>query len=141
MKPEELELYKVQFVLGDEDCLESDETCNPPLNCFNCTYGLIARVYTSHGFRDTQPVYFETRPNTPYVNLETILVVAGSFLGILILSITVSLICCMNTRKNKKKLKKKKKQAAEADDNLLSFTSYCVIDKNPTPKHVYDHLL
>ncbi|KAL7041862.1 hypothetical protein ACKWTF_000928 [Chironomus riparius] len=139
-KPEELELFKVQFVLGDEDCIESDEICNIPLNCFNCTYGLMARVYTNTGYRDTQPVYFETRPSTPYVNLQTFLVVGGSFFGVLLLSLTVCMICCMNMRKNKQKLKKKKKQAAEADDNLLSFTSYCVIDKNPTPK-VYDHLL
>ena len=28
-------------------------------------------------------------------------------------------------------------EAAEADENLLSFTSYCVIDRNPKPK-IYD---
>jgi hypothetical protein len=98
----------------------------------------MARIFTADGFRDTSPVYFNTKfEESPL--MSPVVMVTGSLTSIILISLLICLCCWWSLRKQKKF--KKKKEAAETVDNLLSFTSYCVIDKNPTPRGQFDHLL
>lgn len=131
--------YSIKFTLGDENCLNSrveKKYCNAPLPAN--TYGLMARIFTNNGFRDTQPVYIEVQLN-PFKLIPPITIVYGSISALVLLSLIV-LLCCVRSSKSKKKKLVKEKQAAEADENLLSFTSYHVFDKNPLPRKNYDDL-
>lgn len=100
----------------------------------------MARVFTSNGYRDTEPVYFDIKPQSPLLDPNTLYAVAGSMIILFLVSAIVCLLCYISIKRHKKKMKKKK-EAAETVENLLSFTSYCVIDKNPTPKHQFDHIM
>ena len=126
-------------MIGDENCSKKTKGsyCNGPL-LPGIEYGLMARIFTENTFRDTSPIFFRIKhENIPQMSP---IVMAASSLGFLIfLSIFVCLFCCCSMRRQKKL--KKKKEAAETVDNLLSFTSYCVIDKSPARRGQFDHLL
>jgi hypothetical protein len=68
------------------------------------------------------------------------LIVIGCVVVVVLVSLIIGLICCWMI-KRQRKLKAKSKELAETDENLLSFTSYCVVDKNPLPKSQFDQLL
>jgi hypothetical protein len=130
--------YNIKFTIGDEICsgLDSDRRfCNGPL-ATNTRYGLFARIFTRAGFRDTQAIYIEDVVH-PFELVSPMIAVAGSATLIVLLSLII-LVCCLQSAKKKRRLLKEKKAAAEADENLLSFTSYCVLDKNPLPRKSYD---
>lgn len=127
---ESLDSYSVKYVIGDGNCSDPDKVCNDRL--IPEKYGLIARVFTRDGYRDTEPIFFEIGMSfTEIVSPEQIVYGSVGLMGLLSLVLLIS--CCM-THKKKQNILKKKKEAAEADENLLSFTSYCVLDKNPKPK-------
>lgn len=131
--------YSIKFTIGEEICsnLAIDKKyCNSQLK--PNTYGLMARIYTSNGFRDTVPVYIEIQLD-PLKLISASTIVYSAVILIVLLSLLV-LFCCIWSSKAKKKRILREKQAAEADENLLSFTSYCVIDKNPLPRKNYDDL-
>lgn len=135
----DLKIHNVKFAIGDEICSnlpEDRKYCNFQLRPNK--YGLMARIFTKNGFRDTQPVYIEILLD-PYKLISPNTVVYGSVSVVIILSLIV-LLCCIWSNNAKKKRILKEKQAAEADENLLSFTSYCVIDRNPLPRKKYDDL-
>lgn len=130
--------YTIKFTIGAEKCSElarDRQYCNAPLPP-NIQYGLIARVFTANGFRDTEPAYIEIVLN-PLKEISPETIVYSSVSVALVISLIILLCCIWNRNKKKQKLLKEK-QAAEADENLLSFTSYCVIDKNPLPRKNYD---
>ncbi|CAO1305853.1 unnamed protein product [Diamesa serratosioi] len=123
------------FILGNGDCFVTEESdddyCNGPL-ASNTKYVVIARLFTSSGFRDTEPIFMETRENCS--NLITKGALLAGFLIILILvASTLILACCLCSRK-KRKIKNKRKTSVRTDNDLLSFTSYCVVDRNTLPK-------
>jgi hypothetical protein len=129
--------FSVRFTIGKEVCsdlVESKNYCNGPLPAYT-KFGLIARLFTENGYRDTQPIYLQITPS-PLELLSPKTIVAGCVGSLLIFSLLL-LVCCTWCSKTKKK-PTKEKEAAEADENLLSFTSYCVIDKNPLPRKSYD---
>lgn len=129
--------YSIKFTIGDEICsnlAEEKKYCNGPLTPLT-KYGIMARIFTEHGFRDTDPVYIQIEVS-PMELISPKTIVAGSVSAIILMSLII-LLCCVWSNKKKQKLLKEK-QAAEADENLLSFTSYCVIDKNPLPRKNYD---
>lgn len=95
----------------------------------------MARVFTAEGFRDTEPVFIEIKID-PLKLVAPKIIVYSSVSFIILLSLTV-ILCCIFSNKKKKKIVKAK-EAAEADENLLSFTSYCVMDKRTLPKKSYD---
>lgn len=130
--------YNVKFTIGDEICSGSaseKEYCNGPLP-INQKYGVMARVFTSSGFRDTSPIYIELLVN-PLQLIAPATIVYASVTVLVLLSLVILLCCVCRGQSKKKKEALKKRQAAEADENLLSFTSYCVIDKNPLPRKSY----
>lgn len=129
--------FNVKFTIGDEICSNFEiekKHCNGQLSP-NTKYGLIARIFTSHGFRDTDPVYINIEVNLVKL-MSPNAIVYGSVSFVILLSLVVFLCCIWSHRAKSYKLKKEK-EAAEADENLLSFTSYCVIDKNPLPRKTY----
>jgi hypothetical protein len=135
-----LEAFNVKYTLGDKKCSEfstSQHYCNRPLMS-GVKYGLMARVYTKDAFRDTTPIFFETKTRQP-LPFSPLVIVAGSTFILLMISLVICICCCWSLKKQKKL--KKEKEAAETVENLLSFTSYCVIDKNPTPRSQFDPLL
>lgn len=130
--------FNIKFTIGDEICSNlavEEKYCNGQLSP-NTKYGLMARIFTSHGFRDTKPVYIEIQLN-PLKLISPNAIVYSSVCSFLLLSLVILLCCIWSDVANKKKLKKEK-ESAEADENLLSFTSYCVIDKNPLPRKTYE---
>ena len=134
-----VEDYSIKFMIGDEICANIDDDrkyCNVYLSPNK--YGLMARLFTNNGYRDTQPVYIDVQLD-PYKLISPNTIVYGSVSAVIFLSLII-LLCCLWSNKAKKKKLLKEKQAAEADENLLSFTSYCVIDKNPIPRKKYDDL-
>lgn len=137
-----LDDFTLKFTLGAENCWELEEEkkyCNGPLSPGE-KYGMMIRVFTDSGFRDTKPVFIEIDTG-PMKLLSKKEIIYGSITGavtvVLIISALIGYVC---VRKSKKKITMKEKEAAEADENLLSFTSYCVIDKNPQPRKSYDDL-
>ncbi|CRK94349.1 CLUMA_CG007863, isoform A [Clunio marinus] len=125
--------FNIKFTIGDEICSNSETEkryCNGQLPV-DYTYGIIARVFTKDAFRDTEPAFIAIRPNL-LAKFPSHGIVYGS-VGALILISFITLLCCLWSN-GKKKKRIKMKQAAEADENLLSFTSYCVFDKNPLPR-------
>lgn len=131
--------YSIMFTIGDEICSNlavDGKYCNAQLS--PNTYGLMARIFTSAGFRDTHPVYIEFQLN-PFKIVSPNTIVYGSVSMLILLSL-IAFLCCALSNNTKKKKLVKEKQAAEADENLLSFTSYCVIDKNPLRRKNYDDL-
>lgn len=121
------------FILGNEQCAvteeSSDEYCNGPL-ASNTKYVVIARIFTSSGFRDTEPIFMQTNEN--FSSLITKGAILAGILIVLILIIsTLILACCLCSRK-KRKIKNKRKASVKTDNDLLSFTSYCVVDRNHT---------
>lgn len=135
---ESLDDFNIKITIGDEICSNlayGKKYCNGQLSP-NTKYGLIARVFTSNGFRDTEPVYIDIQVN-PLKLISPNAIVYGSVSSVILLSLLVLLCCIWSNRANKRTLKKEK-EAAEADENLLSFTSYCVIDKNPLPRKTYE---
>lgn len=145
---EKLNLYNVKFILGEEKCIKqffkSDQYCNEPL-APNVNYGLMARIYTNDAFRDTDPVYFKTNGLSEtfmYLNMTKIpAIIVACLLLAMVVSTIMTILCCWSIKRQRKIEKKRKKESAETVENLLSFTSYCVIDKNPTPKTQFDQLL
>lgn len=130
-----LDDYSVKFTLGDEICLNSSgapEYCNGEL-ALNTQYGVMARVFTKDGFRDTEPVYIEIKVN-PLKLVPSEIYVYSSVGFMMVMSLAILLCCCVRNMQKKKELEREKQAAAESDENLLSFTSYCVIDKNPLPR-------
>lgn len=125
--------FDIKFTLGNGKCSElvdTEITCNPPLP-YDMRIGVVLRVYTENGYKDSNDIVFldfellnESIFFTP--NIAVIIVLSG----IIILSIIIC-VCCCSARQ--KEIVKDESQV-EADENLLSFTSYCVIDKNPA-KH------
>lgn len=129
--------YNLKFTLGDEHCSDAGfekQYCNAPLSSEQ-SYGIIARVFTADAFRDTEPFFIETIAN-PLMLISTNFIVFSSII-ILIFSSLIAVLCCIWCGRKKKKILKAK-EAAEADENLLSFTSYAVFDKTPTLKKVYN---
>lgn len=129
--------YSIKFTIGAESCsnlADDKKFCNAPLPP-SLEYGLIARVFTKRGFRDTEPVYIEIVLN-PLKQISPEAIVYSSVSAVFLLSLIILLCCIWSSKKKKRKLIKEK-QAAEADENLLSFTSYCVIDKKPMPRKKY----
>lgn len=135
-----LDDYNIKFTIGGEICsskASSSRFCNDQLEP-NTRYGVIARVFTENGFRDTEPVYISTESSSTKL-ISPASIVLSSIVLVVVLSLLGFVYCIFNNRKKKKKnMTKKIKQAAEADENLLSFTSYCVIDKNPLPRKNYN---
>lgn len=134
----DLNEYNIKFVLGDGKCSQESvyQYCNKPLLA-GVEYGVFARIFTKDAFRDTQPIYFETKSNeSPFAPT---IIIAGSLSLLIFISILISICCWLSIKKQRKS--KKKKESAETVENLLSFTSYCVIDKNPSPRNQFDHLL
>lgn len=130
--------YNIKFTIGDEICsglVPEKIFCNAPL-AINTRYGLVARIFTRTGFRDTEPIFIENEVH-PLELMSPMVIAYGSVGSVALISLMV-LICCFQSGKNKRRLLKEKKEAAEADENLLSFTSYCVIDKHPLPRKNYD---
>lgn len=128
--------YSIKFTIGSETCsdlAEEKKYCNGPLRAFT-KYGIMARIFTENGFRDTDPVYVQIDVS-PMELFSPKTIVISSIAALLILSLIILLICICSSKKEKKLIKEK--QTAEADENLLSFTSYCVIDKNPLPRKSY----
>lgn len=126
----------MKFSIGSEICTdlaEEKKYCNGLLAAYT-EYGIIARLFTENGFRDTNPVYIQIKAS-PMELVSPKLIVYGS-VSLLILVSLIILLCCLWFNKKEKKIVKEK-EAAEADENLLSFTSYCVIDKSPMPKKSY----
>ncbi|KAG5684087.1 hypothetical protein PVAND_013336 [Polypedilum vanderplanki] len=141
----DLNVYNTSFTLGEGKCskqlFKQSKNCNGPLKP-NESYGLVARIFTKDAFRDTEPVYFETRNNFHIALIFQAIpvIVIGCVIIALLISLLTCVICCWMTRRQKK-IKKKEKEAAEAAESLFSFTSYCVVDKNPIPKTQFDPLL
>lgn len=135
----DLNEYNIKFVLGDGKCSQESvyQYCNKPL-LSGVEYGVFARIFTKDAFRDTQPIYFETKSNESLPFAPTI-IIAGSLSLLIFISILISICCWLSIKKQRKS--KKKKESAETVENLLSFTSYCVIEKNPSPRNQFDHLL
>jgi hypothetical protein len=135
---ESLNDFNIKFVIGNENCAAvvltvEKQFCNGEL--LPGRFALIARVFTDNGFRDTEPVIFDVDLSvSDLLSAKTMAVIFMAF--IILLSLITAVCCCMSHRR-KQKILKKKKEAAEADENLLSFTSYCVIDRHPKPK-IYD---
>lgn len=130
--------YNLKFTLGDEHCPYvgvENQYCNGPLSPLMQSYGIIARVFTSEAFRDTEPVFIEASIDPLKLVSPTFIVYTS--ISVLILSSLIAVLCCILCGRKKRKIVKAK-EAAEADENLLSFTSYCVFDKTPTLKKVYN---
>lgn len=125
--------FDIKFTIGDGRCnelVEEGKTCNPPLPR-DMRIGLMLRVYTENGFKDSDEIIFlDYQPVSSASILTPTNSVAFVLLGIIILSFVICICCCSA----KKKETIKEESQVEADENLLSFTSYCVIDKNPS-KH------
>lgn len=132
-----LDVYNIKYILGDGKCSTNKQYCNGPLQPAT-EYGLIARIFTKDGFRDTEAIYFETKAKSSFP-FSPMVFVAMCLSALILVSILIAICCWVSIRRQRKM--KKKKEAAETVDNLLSFTSYCVIDKNPTPRNQFDHLL
>ena len=121
------------FTLGNGDCFitvksDEDDYCNGPL-ASNTKYVVIARIFTSSGFRDTEPIFMETSEN--YNNLVTKnAILAGILIVLILIASTIVLACCLCSRQ-KQKIKNKRKASVRTDNDLLSFTSYCVVDRHP----------
>lgn len=97
--------------------------------------GLILRIFTEKGFRDSDIALIEFQE---YPQISSILgifkpihIVLATVILIVVLTI-ITLICCCAC--DKRRHTKKHIEPVEADENLLSFTSYCVIDRHPV-KH------
>lgn len=130
--------YNIKFVIGNENCeavvlTVSKSFCNGELK--HGKYAIIARVFTDEGFRDTKPVHIEVRMR--FDTLVSTSTIVCSAVGLILFMSLLIAVCCYMSHQKKEKLEKKRKEAAEADENLLSFTSYCVIDRNPKTK-VYE---
>lgn len=141
LNSKELDVFNLKYILGEEKCTQfstAKNFCNRPLRSGE-RYGLMARIFTKDAFRDTQPVYFETKMETPILLTAPIVIASGAILSLILISTLIASICWWNIKRERKL--KKKKAAAETDENLLSFTSYCVIDKNPVSRNQFDHLL
>lgn len=136
---DDLDEFNIKFTIGEEFCSNvgpERKYCNGHLE--PNTYGVMARIFTENGFRDTEPVIIEIKPKTLKF-LSPTFASLGAILVVLIISLIALLLCVICKRRDKRRKKTKKlKQAAEADENLLSFTSYCVIDRNPLPRKNYD---
>jgi hypothetical protein len=129
--------YSIKFTIGGEICsnlAEEKKYCNGPLAAYT-KYGIMARIFTENGFRDTKPVYVQIDVS-PMELISPKTIVYGAVSSLIFVSLIILLCCIWNGKKKEKKIKEK--EAAEADENLLSFTSYCVIDKNPLPRKSYD---
>jgi len=136
--------FNLKFVLGSDLCTDlaqDKKYCNGRLQP-NTRYGIIARTFTSNGYRDTSPVFIGLQGNVVAIASPRVLLM-GSALILTLISISIIVICCCCNSKRQKKLREKKKaqEAAEADENLLSFTSYCVIDRTPLPRKHFDDVL
>lgn len=132
--------YTTKFTLFDEHELR-EKIGNDQL-VGGTKLGIMARMFTANGFRDTQPIFldFSDSPKTAETKeaiIPPILVVLIVISSLVLMSLLVLLACVCSSRKKKQRLKREK-EAAEADENLLSFTSYCVIDKNPLPRKKYN---
>lgn len=135
---EKLDDYNIKFTIGGEICsnkVSSSRFCNDYLEP-NTRYGIIARVFTENGFSDTEPVFISIK-STSMKFISPATIALSSIVLVAVLSLLVLVFCIFSNRKKKNK-SKKIKEAAEADENLLSFTSYCVIDKHPLPRKNYD---
>lgn len=120
--------FNVKYTFGNGECIvQNNETiCNPPLP-LNSRVGIILRVHTENGFKDSKEIlYLNCESSFP----ETLTATAIILGGLMILFITICILCCCSKR-DKKIIEDE--SPVETDD-LLSFTSYCVIDKNPS-KH------
>lgn len=119
------------FILGNGECSiteeSDDEYCNGPL-VSNTKYVVIARIFTSSGFRDTEPVFMQTSANFNIL-ITNGAILAGILIVLILVSSTLILACCLCSRK-KRKIKNKRKASVKTDNDLLSFTSYCVVDRN-----------
>lgn len=135
----DLDVFNIKFILGDGKCPRDSahQYCNKPL-LPGVEYGVFARIFTKDAFRDTQPIFFETK-SSESLPFGPTLIIAGSLSALILISILISLCCWLSIKRQRKS--KKKKESAETVENLLSFTSYCVIDKNPTPRNQFDPLL
>jgi hypothetical protein len=134
--------YTTKFTIGEEKCnrfaIKNKEICNVKLMS-DTSYGLMARIFTSHGFRDTAPIYFKTFDESLWLPTEPVIIASASIVSIVLISVIIVTTCWWHNKRQRKI--RKKKEAAETVENLLSFTSYCVIDKNPLPKNQFDQLL
>lgn len=121
------------FTLGNGECSiteeSSDDYCNGPL-VSNTKYVVIARIFTNSGFRDTEPIFMETSENFNILITKGALI-AGVLIILILVSSTLILACCLCSRQ-KRKIKNKRKASVRTDNDLLSFTSYCVVDRNTT---------
>lgn len=128
--------FDVKLSLGFENCDEPENDkfyCNGPLKP-KTKYGMMARVYTSEGFRDTKPVTFITHGDF-MSQMSTQMIFVATTGWVIFLSLIIMICCCCcSVMKKQRKQKVKKREAAETVENLLSFTSYCVIDRNPVPR-------
>lgn len=134
---ESLSDYNLKFTLGEEHCSVfgfENQYCNAPLSSKQ-SYGVIARVFTADAFRDTEPVFIDAVVK-PLMLISTNVIVYSA-ISVLIFSSLIVVLCCIWCGREKKKVLKAK-EAAEADENLLSFTSYAVFDKTPTLRKVYN---
>lgn len=127
--------FNVKFTIGKETCSDEAKYCNSPLPA-NTKFGIIARMFTESGYRDTNPIYIQTNASSMQL-VSHQAIVYGSICSLVLVSLMI-LLCCAWCSK-KKKITIKEKEAAEADENLLSFTSYCVIDKKPLPRKNYEN--
>lgn len=128
--------FGIKFSIGSEICnelVDKKKYCNGQL-VSNTNYGLLARLFTENGYRDTEPVIIRIDA-VPEELISPKTFVACSVTALILCSLIIILCCAWCSKKDKKP--EKEKEAAEADENLLSFTSYCVIDKNPLPRKSY----
>lgn len=121
--------FNVKYTIGDGECRISqnnEQICNPPLP-LNSIIGVILRVHTENGFKDSKEIlYLNYESSFP----ETLTATGIILCGLIVLFITICILCCCS-KKNKEIIEE---ESPMETDDLLSFTSYCVIDKNPA-KH------
>lgn len=131
--PVDSDEFDIKFTIGDGKCnelVDEEKVCNLPLPT-GTRIGLMLRVYTDNGFKDSDEfTYLDYLPVSSASYLTPTNSVALVLCGIVALSFMICICCCSA----KKKETIKEESQVEADENLLSFTSYCVIDKNPS-KH------
>lgn len=79
----------LRFIVGTEQCHWREDYCNGALKK-STRYALMARVFTRSGFSDTNPIFFKTDKRTDMLPL----IVLGSILFPLLLTIGLIIICC-----------------------------------------------
>ena len=136
----DLNAFNIKFVIGEEICGSlgpERKFCNGPLEPHK-RFGMIARFFSENGFRDSKPVFIEVNHHSAFLSVSPAWIAIGTVVLVVVLSLLslLALLCCFKKDKKNQKRVEKLKETAEADENLLSFTSYCVFDKNPVPRKI-----